>query len=447
MALASALGIALDAAADALDLDVAITSDPLDATAQQVASELAQLLGRTVRQVFTQVLTTPVAVEVVIGAAAARTPGKHLYLSVAKAEAVMRQTSASREACESIHPLFGLIVACYAAAATVDCALDGIFGMQDPFVLRFDEFGVAPESLMQPVDLGHAYLAGAGAIGNGFLWASRYLDLGGELNVVDDDVVSSGNLNRQLWFEVGDIGTPKADCLASKAQPVFPRLKLRPRVCRLQDLPEKSDGPWLRRLIVAVDSRRARRQLQNEFPGEVFDASTTDIREVVLHYHAQPTNDACISCIYATDAEESSREHHIAEHLDVSVEEVRSERISSTAAGIIVTRFPHLDATAITGMAYDSLFKRLCGESQLRTPAGRTVVAPFAFVSVLAGSLLALELVRRLGSRPSPTKFNYWRLSPWHPPFARRRTLRKRQSDCAFCGSAILRQVNTGLWG
>ena len=30
-----------------------------------------------------------------------------------------------------------------------------------------------------------------------------------------------------------------------------------------------------------MDSRRARRELQNELPAEVFDASTTDIREVV----------------------------------------------------------------------------------------------------------------------------------------------------------------------
>jgi len=212
-------------------------------------------------------------------------------------------------------------------------------------------------------------------------------------------------------------------------------------------LPEKSHGAWLRRLIVAVDSRRARRELQNEFPGEVFDASTTDIREVVLHHHAQPTNDACLSCIYAPDEEESSREHHIAEHLGVGVDEVRSERICSAAASIIVARFPDLNAAAITGMAYDSLFKLLCGESKLRSRAGRTVVAPFAFVSVLAGSLLALDVVRRLGTHMAPTNFNYWRLSAWHPPFARRRVLRQRQSDCSFCGNAVLRRVNARLWG
>jgi hypothetical protein len=448
LALAAALGIAVDHATKALDFDIAITAAAADATAQQIAADLAQLLRRTVRQVFTAELPAPISVEVIIGAVAARTTGKRLYLTVGNAEAVIRRVDAPpHAACATLHPLFGLIVACYGAAATLDYALDDRCGMADPFVFRFDELGIEWASLLQAVDLGRTYLAGAGAIGNGFVWAARYLDLRGELDIVDDDVVSSGNLNRQLWFEVADIGVPKAERLAEKAQPFFPHLTLRPRTCRLQDLPEKSDGAWLRRLIVAVDSRRARRALQSEFPGEVFDASTTDIREVVLHHHAQPTNDACLSCIYAPDEEETSREHHIAEHLGVGLDEVRSERISRPAAGIIVARFPDLNAAAITGMAYDSLFKQLCGESKLKTLAGRTVVAPFAFVSVLAGALLALDLVRRLRAHAAPVPFNYWRLSPWHPPFARRRILRRRQSQCSFCGNAVFRRVNARLWG
>ena len=205
--------------------------------------------------------------------------------------------------------------------------------------------------------------------------------------------MSSGNLNRQIWFNTDDIRWPKVDRLVMKAQQQFPRLTLVPRQCRLQDLPEKSDGPWLRRLIVAVDSRRARRELQNEFPGEIFDASTTDIREVVVHHHAQLTTQACLSCIYEPDEEEFSREQHIAEHLGVSVEDVRSERISVSAAQSIAARFPALAATNLAGTAYDTLFKKLCAESQLQTPAGRTILAPFAFVSVLAGTLLALEIV------------------------------------------------------
>jgi hypothetical protein len=41
-------------------------------------------------------------------------------------------------------------------------------------------------------------MAGAGAIGNGFLWAARHVDIRGTLHIADDDRVSSGNLNRRI---------------------------------------------------------------------------------------------------------------------------------------------------------------------------------------------------------------------------------------------------------
>ena len=71
---------------------------------------------------------------------------------------------------------------------------------------------------------------------------------------------------------------------------------------------------------------------------------------------------------------------------------------------------------------------------------------PFAFVSVLAGTLLALEIVRRLGSGDNAQDFNYWRVSPWYPPHGRRRTIRQRQPGCAFCGNALLRNINEAMW-
>jgi hypothetical protein len=319
------------------------------------------------------------------------------------------------------------------------------FELPDPFEFSYDVLGVDVSLLAQPINLGHTYLAGAGAIGNGLLWALQHLRVQGQLDIVDDDTVSSGNLNRQMWFDIDDIGLPKAELLAKRAQPHLANLKLVPRHMRLQSLPEKSAAPWLRRLIVAVDSRRARRQLQNEFPREVFDASTTDIREIVLHYHCQPTDDACMSCIYEPDVEEFKREQHIADHFGVTIDEVRTERISITAARDIAQRFG-LNPTDIAGTAYDSLFKSLCSQGQLGEVADKRAVAPFAFVSVLAGALLAIELCRRLGDVSTTADFNYWRLSPWFPPLGRRRALRPRQQGCAFCGEPALRRVNRELW-
>lgn len=447
--LAAALGLAEAHAAELLDLTVLVTADPADPTALALASDVVELLGRTVREVTREMSASPISAELVIGEASERTAAKHIFIQVNAHGATMSQDRPkSALPCVPTRRLLCAWIACYACAVLLDRAIDADlpFNLPSPFKLPFAVLGLDIEVLDQPVDIGHTYLAGAGAIGNGLLWAARHLDLRGCLEITDDDQVDSGNLNRQVWFHEADIEAGKAERLAHHAQPFFPHLTLVPRPSRLQALQERSDGSWLPRLMVAVDSRRARRALQTEFPGEVFDASTTDIREVVVHYHRQPTDYACLSCIYAPDPVEFSREVHISEHLGVSVEEVRSERVTAAAAKRIHARFPHLNVGHLVGLAYDSLFRSLCGEGTLKAVTQREQTAPFAFVSCLAGVMLAIELVRRIGHSNSERDFNYWAISAWHPPLARRRRLRAQQRDCAFCSNPTLRAVNASLW-
>lgn len=447
IALASALGIGVAEAANTLDLLILVTADDRDHSALRLAGECVSLLSRTVQCASEISPERRVAAELVVGCATQRTeaPAVRVNVSVDRIE-IGRVVDASAP-CAPVPPILALLGACYASAAVFHFAIGGRLGtgIQEPLVVEFAQLGVTASALEDPVDIGRAFLAGAGAIGNGFLWAARFLNIRGQIDIADDDVVSSGNLNRQVWFEARDVGHGKADRLAALAQPHMPQLKLVPRPMRLQDLPERSEGPWLERLVVAVDSRRARRALQNEFPGEVFDASTTDIREVVVSYNRQPGQAACLSCIYEPDLEEYSRETHISDHLGVSLQAVRAERISESDALSIARKFPGLVAADLVGTAYDSLFKRLCAESALQTQEGKRVVAPFAFVSVLAGTMLALEVVRRRQSAAS-IQDNYWRLSPWHSPLFRRRVMRPRQSDCSFCANPLLQRVNESLW-
>jgi len=449
LTLAAALGISVDSASEALDVDILVSADATDKAAVDIAEHVVALLRRTVRHAGLTGDHDKAHAELVIGSARPRTNGQRVYLYVDEIAASITGHPRAPLPCALIPPLYRLLTACYAAAALVYRATGGALPLtlNDPLVASFDEVGIKLDALSEPIELGRAYLAGAGAIGNGFLWAARYLDLRGELKIVDDDRVASGNINRQIWFQAADIGKPKADRLAERAQPYFASLKLTPRRCRLQDLPEKSEAAWLPRLIVGVDSRRARRELQNEFPGEVFDASTTDIREVVIHHHQQPTAHACLACIYEPDETEFTREHHIAEHLGVSVEEVRSERITPESAVVIAARFHGLSVTEITGVAYDSMFKTLCSTGRLGVLSDKRILAPFAFVSVLAGTLLAVELARHPTHLQRPDEPNYWRISPWHPPLSRRRILRARQPNCTFCGDRIKSIVNRKLWG
>jgi len=194
----------------------------------------------------------------------------------------------------------------------------------------------------------------------------------------------------------------------------MPQCHLEPAVCRLQEHPARSGGPWVRRLIVAVDSRRARRHLQNELPGEVFDASTTGSQEIVLHCNRQPTELACLGCIYPYDEAELTHEQAVAGHLGIEVEAVREERINSAIAHRICAAHPHLDPREIEGLAFDTLYKQLCSSGKLRSVAGKQVIAPFAFVSVLAGALLLLEIMKRQPGDEREAS-NDWRVNPWRP--------------------------------
>ena len=448
-ALATALGLSVSDASEALDLTVAITVEPTSETARRIGDETYDLLRRTVRTVTQDPRQEDVTAELIIGSVSPKTNARHVFLNVLADRATISMERQGEETCASTPPILALLIACFASSVTLSRALNRAlpFAPPDPFILDFQQVGIDWNSVLTSIDLEHTYIAGAGAIGNGFFWAARHLNFRGRLSIADDDAVSSGNLNRQIWFQTEDIGRPKADMIVKRAQEHLPQLELVPNRCRLQDLPEKSNGPWLRRLIVSVDSRRARRELQNELPGEVFDSSTTDIREVVVHHNKQPTGLACLSCIYEADDEEITREKHIAQHLGVSVDDVRTERISDSAAERIVRMHSELFPERLIGVAYDTLFKSLCAEGQLQTAEGKRIVAPFAFISVLAGTLLALEVVRRLGAGRHARDFNYWRLSPWHPVDIRRQVVRQRQPECAFCADPILKVVNLNLWG
>ena len=249
-----------------------------------------------------------------------------------------------------------------------------------------------------------------------------------------------------MFFNQDDIGFQKSERLAQSAQPFFEQLELVAHNTVLSEVSERSEGSWLKRLIVAVDSRRARRRLQAENPGEVFDASTTDYREIVFHHHRQPTVGACLSCIYHQEPLEHAHERHVAEVLGVSVEDVQTGFVNDHAASLIRTKYPQLIPGELVGKAYDTLFKQLCGEGQLKTSQDLQVLAPFSFVSVLAGTYQAIELVRRVQKGGQNHEFNYWRLSPWASPQLRLRSMRSPRPGCEFCGDDIQKKVTKLLW-
>jgi hypothetical protein len=395
--LAAVLGVAETEAAKLLDISVVITFDEHNMLATQLGRHVEFLISRTVQRVLINPANTMqrVAVELIIGAAMPRVTAPKVVVSIAEERIVIGPGPVSTNDA-GIHPVGLLLGACYAVGAILKKSLGHSLPFPSPEFVQVDLaelIGSDLPSLYESVCFDEAYLAGAGAVGNAFVLGLSQFKARGILHVADDDTVCAGNLQRCVYFEEKDVGLPKADLLCSAVRIALPEVRAIPHKVRLQDVPSRTADAWLKRLVVGVDSPRARRSLQSEIPRETFDASTTGISEVVLHFNKQPTNVACMSCIYAHSPEEGAHEHHVAETLGVSVSDVRQIRISEVAALAICRRYPQLKPPQVMGLAYDTLFKQLCSTGSLNTSKGREVLTPFAFISALAGVYLAIEFV------------------------------------------------------
>ncbi len=447
--LASVFGLDEKDAGLLLDMHVVVRAAS-DSGAQVVRRHVVAMLRRAIATVEEERNDSAVGIEILIGAATI-TSLPPVRVGITTAEVVISaETAPTHDAAATVPEVVLLIAACYAAAMAIRVGIGPAFKIPHDNTIRLPVdilLAGRREAFEKPAEIGMAYLAGAGAVGNGFVWALATLDVLGELNVVDPKDVSPGNLSRCLWFEVEDVGQPKAERLVARARAFLPGLKLVSRVAMIQTLAERDGGPWLARLVVGVDSRRARRRLQEELPREVFDASTTGIEEVVLHFNSARETGACLSCIYHDDAAEAAHEQHVARMLGVEVADVQQHYVSENAARRIVARHPHLIYEGIVRLAYDTLFKTMCATGQLGADEARTVLAPLSFVSVLAGAYLALEVVCRTSAGKIAPPFNFWRASPWTSPVFDLRSLRSPRAGCETCGSEVIRATVRSLWG
>ncbi|EQD78969.1 UBA/THIF-type NAD/FAD binding fold domain protein, partial [mine drainage metagenome] len=241
--------------------------------------------------------------------------------------------------------------------------------------------------------MGECWLLGAGAVGCAVLWALRDLPVSGRLHVVDPKRVTAGNLNRQILFNESDVNHWKADAAVARAKALLPALELVPHVKTFQTA---FAGQPIARVLVGLDSREVRQEVQRELPAEVFDASTTGALEVLFHYNHVSEQRACLECVYPTRADKLAQSRHMAEGLGLTLEEVQAPFISVELAEKLTANFPHLVIDELIGRAISSVYRENCAAAVLRAPGGEQFLAPFAFVSILAGTLLVMHLVSRL---------------------------------------------------
>lgn len=251
--------------------------------------------------------------------------------------------------------------------------------------MRSEPVSGAPAWLAD-VDLSGTALAGVGAVGSAWvhaLWASPGLT--GEVVLADADSkgITLTNLNRCTPFGRCHLGLPKAEGGAQVA--ADSEIVWDPHHARFEHL-----GITPRLLVSAVDTNRARAELQNRYAPRMLSASTLDLRAEALRV-GPPGIGACLRCYNPPEAVTGDDDL----------------RARTRAGGTAAVRA----LAAETGIAEAEVRRWLergdCGEvgtrllhSLRRQASPRPARFAVGFTSVMAGTLLAAETVKACMQQP-----------------------------------------------
>lgn len=259
---------------------------------------------------------------------------------------------------------------------------------------------------LKEIDFGEFQLVGAGAVGNGFLWALSRLKGKGELHLVDAELLERSNLQRYAMTAPSDEGKFKSDL--GKTWLSGGQLSVKSHKATWEDY-VAARGDWrFERVAVAVDNAATRIQVQAALPRSVFN-SWTQVGEVGLSRHTFLGDAACLACLYLPKGKTLNFDDIVLKALRLpengpNLMEVRTrldtgqtteraflERVS-TAANISIERLLPFEGKPLRNFYAEAI----CGGAVLEFGSGgqhNRADVPMAFQSALAGILLAADVV------------------------------------------------------
>jgi len=251
---------------------------------------------------------------------------------------------------------------------------------------------------------GDAVLVGAGAIGNGALWALALSQLQGQLHIVDPETLELSNLQRYVLAERSDEGTSKVHLAESH---LGGTLKPLPHQQNWAEFVSREGYAWPS-VLVALDTAAARRSVQASLPKWIAN-SWTQPGDLGVSIHG-PFNGsgACLCCLYLPSSRLPNEDEVVARALGVpaSVMEVRTllhtgqgvsrQFIEAVAAGLDQ---PLEHVLPYEGRPLREMYvEGVCGGGiiSLGSPGAQPheLHVPLAHQSALAGVLLASALIR-----------------------------------------------------
>jgi ThiF family len=296
---------------------------------------------------------------------------------------------------------------------------------------------------------------GAGAVGNAAIWAmARDKRTSGILTLLDHETLSLSNLQRYVLGEYSDISKIKVDMAAKALR--HSRFVVSTYQSTLENfLPPQG---WLQppTTCVSVDNVNGRRVAQALLPRLVINGWTGE-RALGSSWHEFSNDAACLACLYQPQGPGLSATQQAARALGLSEER---------AAALWVTRAPLTDqerkkAAVVLGVKRAVLnpwrdkplgelyTDVVCGAVPLDIGGvGRMEVVPLAHQSVLAGILMAAELIKRsqptLRALAQPEPLVSWD-DILRPPHKIWKKPRPREKGC-ICGDQMYQAVYRDKW-
>ncbi|MCW2993824.1 MAG: thiF family protein [Conexibacter sp.] len=314
------------------------------------------------------------------------------------------RSDAPMATCDSSNPVGAGAAACLATAAIfrrvfLDVPTESV--VFDAYGGRF-QIGESNPSLPARLN-GDAVLAGAGAIGNGALWALARVPVAGVVHVVDHEDVELSNLQRYVLANREDEGAVKVDLAARDSV----QLELNGYRANLGAFLAEHDYRWPT-MMLGLDSARDRVAAQASLPEFIINAWTQP-GDLGISAHSTFGGDgACVSCLYLPAGRNRNEDELVAETLGIPHQLMDVRTLLHTGGPV---QRPMLEAIAqgigrpldvvlpFEGRSVRELYvEGFCGGAVIPLgQAGRPVAdvhVPLAHQSALAGILLAGALLR-----------------------------------------------------
>lgn len=310
---------------------------------------------------------------------------------------------------------------------------------------------------LSPVELGEVAVAGLGAVGNPALWAwARHPGLTGELHLIDPEDIELSNLQRYCLPFNKDVGMGKVQLAAREL--LNSKLSHRVWPCSLEDFAGNYAGiATVPSICVSLDNVEGRRTAQALLPRLVVNGWTSDTG-LGASWHKFLGDSACLACLYQPKNIGLSQTELAGQALGIPHDQLSVFWVTEKPldADVIKTVETHLGlpegrlADWIGRRVQDVYSGVICGQVGLDlSGVGRVATVPLAHQSVLAGILMAAELIKRSDpdletkSQPEPliiwddimrTPPKYWVVN------------RQKEPEC-FCGDAVYRSIYQEKWG